>query len=76
MSRGGHYDHGISMADQNAISVEQRAAAIMDRIKQVWYASQMSLQLLLPLVLVFLFYSDEKPQKRLDNFEELIIKQP
>ena len=34
-SRGSHYDHVGSMGDQSAISVEQRAAAIMDRIKQV-----------------------------------------
>ena len=34
-SRGSHYDHVASINDQNSISVEQRAAAIMDRIKQV-----------------------------------------
>lgn len=34
-SRASHYEHVNSMNDQNAISVEQRAAAIMDRIKQV-----------------------------------------
>ena len=35
-SRASHYDQLNNMAaDQSAISVEQRAAAIMDRIKQV-----------------------------------------
>lgn len=34
-SRGSHYDHVSNMNDQSSISVEQRAAAIMDRIKQV-----------------------------------------
>ena len=34
-SRGSHYDHVSSLNEQSPISVEQRAAAIMDRIKQV-----------------------------------------
>ena len=34
-SRGSHYEHVTSINDQSSISVEQRAAAIMDRIKQV-----------------------------------------
>ncbi|XP_065060403.1 uncharacterized protein LOC135687695 isoform X2 [Rhopilema esculentum] len=36
-SRGSHYDHVSNLNDQSPISVEQRAAAIMDRIKQLYF---------------------------------------
>jgi len=39
-SRGSHYEHVTSINDQSSISVEQRAAAIMDRIKQLYYIDE------------------------------------